>query len=357
MIWIEKYRPQSFDEMTSHNKITSLLQRYSLSTMPHILIYGLPGHGKKTLLYSFIRHLYGAVPNMKQGKMEITTNSGKNLEITFIESEEFIEINLSEYGYHDKIVVQKVIKEIAQTKPMLGLFKQKKTANIKVVVITNAECLSKDAQSALRRTIELYSSTFRLILICNQLSPIIGPIKSRFLNIRMPGFSEETSISICRQILSSENIHINEQVVHEICASSGGNLRRALCLLEVHCFNYAVDENSVKRKKIDTPTLYLDWERQIKSIVSVMKKEQSSNVLRKIREDLYSLLTTCISPHDILLTLLHFLLDDTNFKTYQNIVNYASIYDERLKLGSKGIIHLESFVASVLMLYSSGHQI
>lgn len=355
MIWIEKYRPHSFDEMESHKKITSLLQRYSLKTMPHILIYGLPGHGKKTLLYSFIRHLYGDIPNMKQRKMEISTNSGKNLDITFIESEEFIEMNLSEYGYHDKIVVQKVIKEIAQTKPMLSLLKQKKVANIKVAVITNAECLSKDAQSALRRTIELYSSTFRLILICNQLSPIIGPIKSRFLNIRMPGFSQEISTSICRKILSSENIHINEQVINEICASSSGNLRRALCLLEVHCFNYADVENGVKRKKIDTPTLLLDWEVQIKSIVNMMKKEQSSHVLRKIREDLYSLLTTCISPQDILLTLLHFLLDDTNLKNYKNIVNYASIYDERLKLGTKGIIHLESFVASVLMSYSSGY--
>eukprot|EP00866_Antonospora_locustae_P002175 jgi/Antlo1/2175/1756 len=355
MIWIEKYRPHSFHDMESHEKITSLLQRYSLDTMPHILIYGLPGYGKKTLLYSFIRHLYGNIPNIKQRKMEITVNSGKNLEVAFIESEEFIELNLSEYGHHDKIVVQKVIKEIAQTKPMLGLFKQKKSANIRLAVITNAECLSKDAQSALRRTIELYSSTFRLILVCNQLSPIINPIKSRFLNIRMPGFSQETSASICKKILSTENIYINEQFIHEICASSAGNLRRTLCLLEVHCFNHISDENIVKRKKIDAPILHLDWERQIKSIVNLMKKEQSSNVLRKIREDLYFLLTTCISPQDILLTLLHFILDDINLKNYKSVVNYASIYDERLKLGTKSIVHLESFVASVLMLYSSSH--
>lgn len=353
MIWIEKYRPQSFDEMKSHKTITTLLQSYSLNTMPHILIHGLPGHGKKTLLYSFIGHLYGSVPIMKQRKVDITTNSGKKLEITFIESEEFIEINLSEYGYHDKTIVQKVIKEIAQTKPMLGLFKQKKTINIKVVVITNAESLSKDAQSALRRTIELYSSTFRLVLVCSQLSAIIGPIKSRFLNIRMPGFSQEASESICKRILSKENIYIDTQIIHEICASSVGNLRRALCLLEIHCFNCSVD--GVKRKKIDTPVLYLDWERQVESIVKMMKKEQSSQVLRKIRDDLYSLLGTCISPQDILLSLLRFLIEDANLKSYQHIVNYASIYDERLKLGTKGIVHLESFVASVLMLYSNNY--
>lgn len=350
MLWIEKYRPTSFGEMEGHQSITGMLEAYSVETVPHLMISGLQGHGKRTLLYSLIRHLYGSFPVMKLKKVEVATSTNKKLEVSFLESEEFVEISLSEYGYHDKLVVQTFIKQIAQTKPMLNFFRRKSSLNIKIIAITNADNLSKGAQAALRRTIEIYSSTFRLILVCNQLSAIIEPIRSRFLSIRIPGFTQKISEHICSKALASEGFSLDQKIVAEICASSRGNMKRALSLLEAHCLNHAID--GVKRQKTDVPVLSLDWERQVDAIAKRMRQEQSSQSLKVIREGIYSLLGSCISPKDIMLVLLKHLLEDQSLKTCSCILEYASTYDERLRLGTKDIVHLESFAASVLVLLS-----
>lgn len=349
MLWIEKYRPATFASMENTTQAAELLQRYSVNTIPHIVISGAPGHGKKTVLYCLINHLYGARPSMKLKKVDIVTSTNKKIEVSFLESEEFVEIDLSEYGYQDRIVVQTIIKQIAQTKPMLSLFRKNSCLNVKILAITSAENLSKDAQAALRRTIEIYSPSFRIILVCSQLSSIIEPIRSRLLNIRVPGFSQKVLEAICKKVLVEEKFDIEDGAVSRICSESQGNLKRALSLLEIHCFNQTSLENT-KRKKTDSSIPTLDWEKQVVSIVSQMKKEQSSLVLRDIREKIYDLLGTCIPPQSILVALLSGLLKDVNFSTYTRIVDCGSLYDERLKLGTKSVVHLESFVASVLVL-------
>lgn len=349
MLWIEKYRPVSFENMESCSRVIEILQSYSVDTIPHLIISGGSGHGKRTILYCLIDYLYGSKPVMKLKKMEVVTSSNKKLDVSFLESEEFIEIDLSEYGYQDRVVVQTIIKQIAQTKPMLNFFRKNSSLSTKILAITNAEHLTKDAQAALRRTIEVYSSTFRVILICSQLSSIIEPIRSRFLNIRMPGFSQKASENICKKVLAKEEFILRDDMVGRICRESQGNLKRALSLLEVHCFNQVSSDNT-KRQKVDPPVLKLDWEVKAASIVDIMKREQSSQSLKVIRESIYDLLGACIPPQTILITVLRYLLKNVNINTYTRIVEYASLYDERLKLGTKSIVHLESFVASSLVL-------
>lgn len=351
MLWIEKYRPRSFAEIEDHCDIIDTLRSYSVHTMPHLMIHGGTGHGKRTLLHALINHLYGSVPDMRHKKVEMATGTSKSIDVSFLEAEEFIEIGLSEYGRNDKLVVQTIVKQIAQTKPMLTLFKKKDALSIKILAITDAGEMSKHAQSALRRTIEMYSSNLRVILICEQLSTIIEPIRSRFLVVRVPGFEQGECERICEKILAKENFCVDKKVVSEICEAGRGNLKKALCLLETHCFNQAVD--AVKRQKVEKPVVHLDWERQVRSIAALMKREQSSQALKTIREDMYSLLGTCIPPRSILVALLNALVENVSFTAHQRIVEQASLHDERLKLGTKSIVHLESFVASVLVVLGS----
>jgi len=83
----------------------------------------------------------------------------------------------------DRFVVQDVIKEMAQSKSLLA--KKDSRIQFKVVVLSEVDRLSRQAQAALRRTMEKYASTCRLILICNNPSKVIDPLRSRCLGIRI----------------------------------------------------------------------------------------------------------------------------------------------------------------------------
>ncbi|KAG1792382.1 P-loop containing nucleoside triphosphate hydrolase protein, partial [Suillus subaureus] len=86
-----------------------------------------------------------------------------------------------EAGNYDRVVIQDLLKEIAQTQQVDLNAKHR----FKVVVINEADSLSRDAQAALRRTMEKYMSNMRIILCANSTSKLIAPIKSRCLLMRV----------------------------------------------------------------------------------------------------------------------------------------------------------------------------
>lgn len=87
-------------------------------------------------------------------------------------------------------MVQEIIKEIASNTNVAAAVTAKSDdkkpgADFKVVVLSEVDRLSRQAQAALRRTMEKYSSTCRLILCCNSQSKVIEPVRSRCLGIRV----------------------------------------------------------------------------------------------------------------------------------------------------------------------------
>jgi len=96
-------------------------------------------------------------------------NRAISIPVTTVSSAYHIEMSPSECGNHDRIIVQQIIKEIAQSRPLEVNVSSKP---FKVVVLNAVDELTKDAQAALRRTMEKYMSTCRLILCCNSPSKV-----------------------------------------------------------------------------------------------------------------------------------------------------------------------------------------
>ncbi len=119
-------------------------------------------------------------------------------------------------GIYDRVVIQDILKEIAQTQQVDLNAKQKfkggpagspvelasdpyvLTASPPVVIINEADSLSRDAQAALRRTMEKYMSNMRIILCANSTSKIIAPIRSRCLLVRVAA-PEDGEVRVTRQ--------------------------------------------------------------------------------------------------------------------------------------------------------------
>lgn len=93
-----------------------------------------------------------------------------------------MEITPSDNEFDDRHIIQKVVKDIASTTEI----NQKAHKKFKILVINEADRLSKEAQGSLRRTMEKYMGACRMILVCQHVHKLIAPIRSRCLNIRVP---------------------------------------------------------------------------------------------------------------------------------------------------------------------------
>lgn len=144
-------------------------------------------------------------------------------------------------------MIQDLLKEVAQTQQVDLSAKQR----FKVVVINEADQLSRDAQAALRRTMEKYSSNVRLILLANSTANIIAPIRSRTLLIRVAAPSEDEICKVLTKVGKAERFSPVDGLNRRIAADSGRNLRKALLMFEaVYAQKYAPTQpNSLNTRR------------------------------------------------------------------------------------------------------------
>lgn len=352
-LWIDKYRPLNINGLDYHPDISSRLKALSCtSDFPHLLIYGPSGAGKKTRVLAILGELYGAgVNKMKIDVRQFTTSSNKKLEFNIVSSNYHIEITPSDLGNNDRVVIQDLLKEIASTEQVdFATGKHR----FKVVVINEADSLSRDAQAALRRTMEKYSRNVRLILISSTTSNIIAPIKSRTLLIRIAAPEVDDIVRVLAKIenkLQLTNITTNEdekrQLFETIARTSERNLRRAVLLFET----LAIQNDTLSAS---TQMVQLDWELVISKLAADIFRERNVSRIGQARTVIYELLSHCIPAKIILKTLAFDLVKLVNMRTKPEIIHIAAVFDERLSLGSKVIYHLEGFVAKAMVAIEEG---
>lgn len=204
-LWVDKHRPKDLMKLEIHKQIsTNLKNLVHKGDFPHLLVYGPSGAGKKTRVMCLLRELYGTgVERLRMENMNFTTPSNKKLSIATISSNYHIEVNPSDVGIYDRIVIMDLIKNVAQTQQLDSSGQRE----FKVVVLTEVDALSKDAQHALRRTMEKYIANCRLILIGNSTSRVIPAIKSRCLGIRIPSPSTDEIVTILQVFIQTPSLN------------------------------------------------------------------------------------------------------------------------------------------------------
>ncbi len=201
-IWIEKYRPKKLEDVVGQDEVVRRLASYiKTKNLPHVLFSGPAGIGKTSGAICVAKEIFG--------EDEWSNN--------------FVELNASdERGIE---VVRTKIKNFARISP-LGDF------GFKIIFLDEADALTFDAQSALRRTMEKYTSTCRFILSCNYSSKIIEPIQSRCAVYR---FRPMTSAAIEKRVLfivGEEGITLTLDGLEAIKYVANGDMRRAINALQ-----------------------------------------------------------------------------------------------------------------------------
>ena len=200
-IWIEKYRPQKLDDIVGQDEIVERLSSYVKSgNLPHLLFTGSAGVGKTTAAVTLAREFFKDSWQMN-----------------------FRELNASDERGID--VVRNQIKQFARTTP-LG------DAKFKILFLDEADALTTDAQSALRRTMESYAQTCRFILSCNYSSKIIDPIQSRCAIYRFKPLGEAAVKEEVHQIARKEGLSITKEAMDAIVYIAQGDMRKAINALQ-----------------------------------------------------------------------------------------------------------------------------
>jgi replication factor C small subunit len=200
-IWTEKYRPQDFSEFKGQKDIVEKVKAFvEQKNMPHLLFAGPAGVGKTTLSLIIGRQLY--------------KDSWR---------ENFLELNASDERGID--VVRNKVKDFARTRS-IGDFP------FKIIYLDESDALTKEAQQALRRTMENYTQTCRFILSCNYSSKIIDPIQSRCAIFRFKPLDKKEILKIVDKIAKSEGLLIDDSAKEALFVVCGGDCRRMENILQ-----------------------------------------------------------------------------------------------------------------------------
>ena len=243
----------------------------------------------------------------------------------------------SDVGNNDKFIISKVIKE-ASSFAQLDVESQK---SFKVIVLLEADKMTKEAQSALRRTMEKYSETCRIIMIVNDLSAIIDPIRSRCFSLRIPAPSKNEIKNVLKYIKNKENIDINDNVIDSIIEKHGKNVRECItCLQMTSLGNYSKD-NVYEPEYINI----------FNSINKQILKEQSARSLKEIRSLFMELLIHGFRASYIIYKMTSDIIENIKIKEEikKKVIEAGALFDLRAKNGTKDFIHLEAFTAKIMM--------
>ena len=201
-LWVEKYRPRRLAEIVDQDEVIEALRGFvAKKSLPHLLFAGPPGTGKTTAALALANEIFVSGDIVRENYLELNASDERGIG-----------------------TIRTKIKDFAKTVPG--------GAPYKVIHLDEADHLTPQAQHALRRIMEMYSSNTRFILACNYSSRIIQPIQSRTAVFRFSLIPREAMKERLEFICGEEAVSTSEEALDVIVNISEGDLRRSINLLQ-----------------------------------------------------------------------------------------------------------------------------
>ncbi len=227
MLWIERYRPDTFSEIRGQDKVISHLEGFVGSRgIPHLLLFGPHGTGKSCALECLAKGLYGDY--WKENLTIIESGALFRHGRSWLEKEErFSHLYKKEESVLSNF--KHIVRWYASMKPF--------NAEFKIIAFEEAHLLPFDAQAALRRIMEKYSTTCRFVLMTQQQNAVIPAIASRCLPLFFRPLDDEEIVQVLKEISVKNGLSgmtIPDDELAFIAGSARGDCRKAVMYLQLY---------------------------------------------------------------------------------------------------------------------------
>lgn len=307
-MWVEKYRPHKITELVDQKEIVGSIQSLlkNQSEMPHLLFSGSAGVGKTTLALCLSHEILGE--HWKDSTLELNASDERGINMVRDRVKTF-----SRYAGLDSKIP------------------------FKIIILDEADEMTADAQTALRRIIEDTAKICRFILIANNISKIIDPIQSRCAVFKFSTIPEKDVVFHLKEISKKEKLKSDENGLATIYEYSEGDLRHAINLLQATASLGDITEANVKTSAGLT---------KVKDVDIVLKLALDGKI-SDARNKMIELIKVYGMSESDFLKYINAAVYKTKNKNLSDIVQTIAKYDFRILSGANSEIQLSALLAEL----------
>ncbi len=309
-MWVEKYRPTKLSEIINQTEIIGSLKALikDPTDMPHLLFSGSAGVGKTTTALCLSRQILGDYA--KDCTLDLNASDERGIGM-----------------------VREKVKKFSRFAGMVDV-------PFKIIILDEADEMTSDAQTALRRIIEDAAKICRFILIANNVSKIIEPIQSRCAAFKFTSVSEQDVVARLEEIAKKEKVKTDKKGLKAIYEYTDGDLRHAINLMQATASLGGITEENVKASAGLTKTSDVD---------EVLKIALSGKVT-EAREKMIELIKVYGMSESDFLKYLNSAVFKSKHSKLSDILQVIAKYDYRILVGANSEIQLSAMLAELAKL-------